>query len=54
MSGVPDLGGAWALHGVTLGPDGGTLYEWDAELTLSPHDDAFAVAIDTAGFKSSL
>lgn len=53
MSGLPDLGGTWALHGVTLGPDGGTLYEWDAELTLTPLGEAFGVAIETAGFKSS-
>ena len=52
MSGLPDLGGTWALHGVTLGPDGGTLYEWDAELTLTPLGEAFGVAIETAGFKS--
>ena len=53
MSALPDLCGLWALHGVTLGPDGGTLYEWDAELTLTPKNDTFGVAIETKGFKSS-
>ena len=53
MSALPDLAGGWALHGVTLAPDGGTLYEWDADLTLTPAGDSFAVAIETAGFKSS-
>lgn len=53
MSALPDLGGLWALHGVTLAPDGGTLYEWDAELTLTPKGDVFGVAIETKGFKSS-
>lgn len=53
MTALPDLAGTWALHGVTLAPDGGTLYEWDARVTLSLAGEAFAVAIETAGFKSS-
>lgn len=53
MTALPDLAGGWALHGVTLAPDGGTLYEWDARMMLTPVGDAFAVAIETDGFKSS-
>lgn len=53
MSALPDLAGGWALHGVALGPDGAALYAWDAQLTLTPAGDAFAVAIETEGFKSS-
>jgi hypothetical protein len=53
VTALPDLAGDWALHGRTLAPDGGTLYEWDARATLTPTADAFAVAIETEGFKSS-
>lgn len=49
----PDLGGTWALHGATLGPEGDTLYEWDGRMTLVPGGDAFAVTIETGGFKTS-
>lgn len=50
---APDLAGAWALHGITLGPDGGVLYEWDADLAIDQSADGIAVAIETSGFKSS-
>lgn len=53
MTAACDLSGTWALHGSTLGPEGDTLYEWDGEMTLAASGDAFAVAIETKGFKTS-
>ena len=50
---APDLAGAWALHGITLGPDGGVLYEWDADLAIDQSADGIAVAIETSGFWNS-
>nr|WP_240950049.1 hypothetical protein [Novosphingobium sp. ERN07] len=50
---APDLAGAWALHGATLGGDGEVLYEWDADLSISQSRESIAVAIETSGFKSS-
>lgn len=50
---VPDLSGAWALHGETLGPDGEVLYDWDADLAITQTDATIGVAIETSGFKSS-
>ena len=52
---LPDISGAWALHGATLSPEGGVLYEWDGELTIWPAQTAagLALAIVTSGIKSS-
>jgi hypothetical protein len=50
---LPDLAGTWDLHGTTLGPEGETLYEWEATMALSPADGTFAVAIETRGIKTS-
>lgn len=50
---LPDLAGTWDLHGKTLGPEGDTLYEWDATMTLAAAGPAFAVTIETRGIKTS-
>lgn len=49
MSALPDLAGLWALHGVTLAPDGSTLYEWDADLTITAANGGFATITATKG-----
>ena len=50
---LPAIAGDWVLHGITLGPDGEPLYEWDADMAIAASGDAFRVAITTEGFKSS-
>ena len=53
MSHTTGLAGYWALHGIALAPDGGVLYEWDAQVAIADTADAVQVAITTEGFKSS-
>lgn len=50
---LPQLAGNWTLHGHALGPQGETLYEWDAAMVLAPSGGAFAVTIETHGIKST-
>jgi hypothetical protein len=50
---LPDLAGTWDLSGAALGPEGETLYEWEAGMVLSPAAGTFAVTIETRGIKTS-
>lgn len=49
MSSLPDIAGIWALHGITLAPDGSTLYEWDADLEILAKDGGFGTVTSTKG-----
>ena len=56
MNGVdelPDLAGRWALHGVTLAPDGAPLYEWDGALIIGAKGNGFSAMVETEGMKTS-
>lgn len=49
MTTSPDIYGQWALHGITLAPDGTTLYEWDADMEVVRGDAAPGVIMSTKG-----
>ena len=50
---MTSIAGKWLLHGSTLGSDGSTLYEWDADMTIIESGDIVKIAMETKGISGS-